>query len=178
MIEDRRKFKSGRCRQKGNVASQVGSMTAQPPKQRPQETVWKIAELALNDAIELHVLIALLKRQTDRANSESCLAVSRSNPTRERTNRSRRPLARSAMSEASSTPASRNSRSVTSALSELCVRTQCSSSTSALLAWIACARALTSAAMLASVPAMSSYLIVRSWWSRLGSSSFEASQTR
>jgi hypothetical protein len=172
MIEDRRKFKSGRCRQKGNVASQVGSMTAQPPKQRPQETVWKIAELALNDAIELHVLIALLKRQTDRAN------VSRSNPTRERTNRSRRPLARSAMSEASSTPASRNSRSVTSALSELCVRTQCSSSTSALLAWIACARALTSAAMLASVPAMSSYLIVRSWWSRLGSSSFEASQTR
>jgi hypothetical protein len=43
-------------------------MTARPSKQRPEETVRKIAELALNDAIELHVVIALLKRQTGEVN--------------------------------------------------------------------------------------------------------------
>jgi hypothetical protein len=59
MIEERRKFKSGQYRQKGNAASEGGSMTWQSPKQPPRETVRKIAELALNDAIELHVLIAL-----------------------------------------------------------------------------------------------------------------------
>jgi hypothetical protein len=43
-------------------------MTARPPKQRPEQIVRKVAELALNDAIELHVVMALLKRQTDEVN--------------------------------------------------------------------------------------------------------------
>jgi hypothetical protein len=81
MIEDRGKFQSGVAIKKEMPPKREAAMTAQPPKQRPQETVRKIAELALNDAIELHVLIALLKRQTDSVNKHLAEAgASRAGP--------------------------------------------------------------------------------------------------